>query len=65
MDDWNANNENFPNWRVEYLSGSDWRVTIFRFIIDHTVKEPVVKFISEDPHLTYVSIKSPINFGVS
>ncbi len=47
--------ENFPNWQVEYTFGIDWRITIFNFTIDHTVEEPTVKFISEDPELQYVS----------
>ncbi|XP_064396824.1 uncharacterized protein LOC135343749 [Halichondria panicea] len=45
--------ENFPNWQVEYTFGIDWRITIFNFTIDHTVEEPTVKFISEDPELQY------------
>ncbi|XP_064396823.1 uncharacterized protein LOC135343748 [Halichondria panicea] len=45
--------ETFPNWHVQYISGSFWRVTIIKFIVDHTVKEPTIKFISEEPHLQY------------
>ncbi len=55
MDNWQATPENFPNWQVEYTSGTTWRVTIIKFIVDHTVMEPTVKFISEDPYLQYVS----------
>ncbi|XP_064396825.1 uncharacterized protein LOC135343750 [Halichondria panicea] len=53
MDNWQATPENFPNWQVEYTSGTTWRVTIIKFIVDHTVMEPTVKFISEDPYLQY------------
>lgn len=52
--------EDFPDWRVEYISGSDWRITVILFIVDHTVKEPTVKFVSEEPHLQYVSIYSKL-----
>ena len=58
MDDWPAQPvENFPNWQVEYTFGTTWRIAVFKFIVDHTVMEPTVKFISEDPYLQYVSVR--------
>ena len=43
------------SWEVQYTFGDNWRVSIFKFIIDPTVEEPTVKFISENPSLQYVS----------
>ena len=47
--------EDFPDWSIEYTDEPTWRVSIFKFIVDHKVKEPKVKFVSEDPHMQYVS----------
>ncbi len=47
--------EEFPNWQIQYTFGTTWRIAIFNFIVDHTVKEPTVKFVSENPGLQYVS----------
>ena len=33
------------------------RIAVFQFIIDDTVEEPTIEFISEDPYLQYVRIK--------
>ena len=57
MDDWPApdSGEDWPNWQVEFTFGSTWRISIFKFIVDHKVEKPVVKFISEDPVVQYVS----------
>ncbi|XP_064396852.1 uncharacterized protein LOC135343774 [Halichondria panicea] len=53
MDAYDNTKEEFPNWQVQYTFGTTWRVTIFNFIVDHTVKEPTVKFVSEEPGLQY------------
>jgi hypothetical protein len=33
------------------------RIAVFRFLIDDTVEEPTIEFISEDPYLQYVRTK--------
>ena len=57
MDDWPGpdSNEDWPNWQVEFTFGSTWRISIFKFIVDHKVETPTVTFISEQPVVQYVS----------
>ena len=47
--------EDYPNWDVQYLDGTSFRISMFKFIVDHNIKKPKVSFINEDPPLQYVS----------
>jgi hypothetical protein len=39
---------------IEYPSGSDWRISIFRFIVSKAYPDPQVLFSGEYPMLQYV-----------
>jgi hypothetical protein len=38
---------------IEYPSGSDWRISIFRFIVSKAYPDPQVLFSGEYPMLQY------------
>ena len=43
-------------WEVQYTFGDDWRIAIFKFVVDDKVEKPKVKFVSEHPRMQYVSL---------
>ncbi|XP_019857460.1 PREDICTED: uncharacterized protein LOC109585778 [Amphimedon queenslandica] len=40
-------------WKIQYLWGTDWRMTEFTFLVDKNRDIPTVTFTGEDPYLQY------------
>ena len=40
--------------QLELPTSMTHRIAVFQFVIDDTVEEPTIEFISEDPYLQYV-----------